>query len=78
MDPEAETALHTAPGLLFNGPSPSLWREAVDALGDDGVISALAVTCVRHAAGEIRTAPGAYLGGMVRKHRIRPAEDAWA
>lgn len=51
------------------GVSPSLWREAMDALGDDGAISALAVTCVRHAAGDIRTTPGAYLGGMVRNHR---------
>ena len=51
------------------GISPPLWREAVNALGDDGAISALAVTCTRHAADEIRTTPGAYLGGMMRKHR---------
>lgn len=51
------------------GVSPSLWRDATEALGDDGAISALAVTCARHAAGEIRTTPGAYLGGMVRNHR---------
>lgn len=51
------------------GVSPHLWQEAWNVLGDDGAVTALAVTCARHAAGEIRTTPGAYLAGMVRNHR---------
>ena len=49
------------------GISPHAWGQAWITLGRDGAITALAVICARHAAGQVRS-PGGLLRTMVELH----------